>query len=88
MHTVCCTCTFTVWLCCIGEHQARNLEQLERVLRGDHQFGMPFDAIQSLDVVMRHLPSMRCVYHYRSCTVDYMWDTCVGPGLGLLGLAT
>ncbi|XP_064383428.1 protein argonaute-2-like [Halichondria panicea] len=34
------------------------LEQLERVLRGD-QPGMPFDCIQSLDVVMRHLPSMR-----------------------------
>ena len=35
-----------------------NLEGLERVLRGD-QLGMPFDAIMSLDVVMRHLPSMR-----------------------------
>ena len=35
-----------------------NLEYLEKVLRGE-QFGMPFDAIQALDVVMRHLPSMR-----------------------------
>ena len=65
-----------------------HLEQLEKVLRGD-QFGMPFDAIQSLDVVMRHLPSMR--YMYISCFVHvhmYMWDACVGPMLRLLELAT
>ena len=35
-----------------------HLEQLERVLRGEHLL-MPFEAIQALDVVMRHLPSMR-----------------------------
>ncbi len=35
-----------------------NLEMLEKVLQGE-QFGMPFEAIQALDVVMRHLPSMR-----------------------------
>ena len=37
-----------------------DLEQLERVLRGE-QMGMPFEGIQALDVVMRHLPSMRWV---------------------------
>ena len=36
-----------------------DLEQLERVLRGE-QMGMPFESIQALDVVLRHLPSMRC----------------------------
>lgn len=34
-----------------------NLEFLEKVLQGE-QLGMPFEAIQALDVVMRHLPSM------------------------------
>lgn len=35
-----------------------DLEYLELVLKGQ-QMGMPYDAIQALDVVMRHLPSMR-----------------------------
>lgn len=35
-----------------------DLAQLESVLRGE-AMTMPFDAIQALDVVMRHLPSMR-----------------------------
>ena len=34
-----------------------NLELLESVLRGD-ALGVPYEAIQALDVVMRHLPSM------------------------------
>ena len=37
-----------------------DLEYLEHVLKGQ-QLGMPYDAIQALDVVMRHLPSMRWV---------------------------
>lgn len=37
-----------------------DLDQLERVLNGQ-QVGMPFEGIQALDVVMRHLPSMRWV---------------------------
>ena len=41
-----------------------HLEQLERVLRGEDHV-MPFDAIQSLDVVMRHLPSMKYVGRVR-----------------------
>lgn len=35
-----------------------DLDQLERVLNGE-QMAMPFEGIQALDVVMRHLPSMR-----------------------------
>jgi len=47
--------TFTVGI----KHVAQvNLELLERVLRGE-QLGMPFESIQALDVVVRHLPSMR-----------------------------
>ena len=38
-----------------------DLEQLERVLRGE-QHGMPFESIQALDVVLRHLPSMRYIH--------------------------
>ena len=37
-----------------------HLDQLERVLHGEHLV-MPFEAIQALDVVMRHLPSMKSV---------------------------
>ena len=59
-----------------------HLEQLEKVLRGD-QFGMPFDAIQSLDVVMRHLPSMR--YMYMSCFVHVHVGCMCGANVRLVG---
>ena len=65
---VCCVCVLCVCVCvcvcvlCVQvaiKPVARvDLEQLERVLRGE-QMGMPFESIQALDVVLRHLPSMR-----------------------------
>jgi eukaryotic translation initiation factor 2C len=36
-----------------------NLAVLESVLRGDSLGPIPFESIQALDVVMRHLPSMK-----------------------------
>ena len=37
-----------------------SLHQLEQALSG-HSFDMPFETIQALDVVMRHLPSLMLV---------------------------
>ena len=56
-----------------------DLEYLELVLKGQ-QMGMPYDAIQALDVVMRHLPSMRWVclpVCLSICLAIYTFAACV-----------
>ena len=56
-----------------------DLEYLELVLKGQ-QMGMPYDAIQALDVVMRHLPSMRWVclpVCLSVCLAIYTFAACV-----------